>query len=451
MKKSRFHFWAVIFILSIVLCARESNADSGAKFSVSPDSGAALLLPLLEGAKKSIYLNVYILTNKEVVQKLINKAAQGVSVTVLLEGDPVPNFSASSREVADSLSQGFADRGHGNGKILVMTGNHRQIQRRFVYDHAKYVVVDDESIVISSENITTHAFPSTQTSSGSRGWQVLLENPTLASTLKNIFLSDTDPSNADIVSYETFSARQVPTGNAVAEAVAATDRTVDVFPMGTGTVTNAELCMSPRSLQCMLDFIRSAQKTLVMEHLSMPLHWTHDPGEEKEGGVINPILQEIVAAANRGVHVKFLVNNEKSFGGGKNNGGSDTGETGDIPRSFLPIGNILESFFAPLGRKPGEDTFSKEKNIDTINWLKSTATEKGLAIEANLFDAKALQVSYVHNKGMVADGTRVFVSSINGTENSVMRNREMAVAIDSADAGKYYGAVFEYDWLKSNH
>ena len=35
---------------------------------------------------------------------------------------------------------------------------------------------------------------------------------------------------------------------------------------------------------------------------------------------------------------------------------------------------------------------------------------------------------------MIADGKRVFVSSINGTRNAVMNNRETAVNLESPDA-----------------
>jgi phosphatidylserine/phosphatidylglycerophosphate/cardiolipin synthase-like enzyme len=60
-----------------------------------------------------------------------------------------------------------------------------------------------------------------------------------------------------------------------------------------------------------------------------------------------------------------------------------------------------------------------------------------------------VEVNYVHNKGMVADGSRVFVSSINGTENAIMNNREVAVSVVSPDAAQYFGKVFDTDWQLS--
>ena len=125
-------------------------------------------------------------------------------------------------------------------------------------------------------------------------------------------------------------------------------------------------------------------------------------------------MEELLAAAKRGVKVRVLLNDDNSFG---DDGGNSS-----------PV----------------------EKNITTVNYLNAEAQKAALPLQAATFDYKKIEVGYVHNKGMVADGSRVFVSSINGTENAIMNNREVAVNVTSTDAAKYYADVFNLDWSLSS-
>jgi phosphatidylserine/phosphatidylglycerophosphate/cardiolipin synthase-like enzyme len=57
-----------------------------------------------------------------------------------------------------------------------------------------------------------------------------------------------------------------------------------------------------------------------------------------------------------------------------------------------------------------------------------------------------MNVTYIHNKGALVDGTQVLISSINWNENSVEHNRETAAIVESADVNQYYDQLFETDW-----
>ncbi|MFH1263821.1 MAG: phospholipase D-like domain-containing protein, partial [Pseudomonadota bacterium] len=52
----------------------------------------------------------------------------------------------------------------------------------------------------------------------------------------------------------------------------------------------------------------------------------------------------------------------------------------------------------------------------------------------------------IHNKGFLADDRFALVSSINGTQNSVMNNRELGILLDSPDAAQYFKMAFNADW-----
>ena len=70
-------------------------------------------------------------------------------------------------------------------------------------------------------------------------------------------------------------------------------------------------------------------------------------------------------------------------------------------------------------------------------------------IQARVADVKAMGVDYIHNKGVIVDGVRTLISSINWDANAVLKNREAAVVIDSPDVGAYYSKIFDGDWTAS--
>jgi len=51
-----------------------------------------------------------------------------------------------------------------------------------------------------------------------------------------------------------------------------------------------------------------------------------------------------------------------------------------------------------------------------------------------------------HNKGIIADGRIVLVSSINYSDNSIENNREAGVIIEHEGIAQWYQEVFDFDW-----
>ncbi len=52
----------------------------------------------------------------------------------------------------------------------------------------------------------------------------------------------------------------------------------------------------------------------------------------------------------------------------------------------------------------------------------------------------------IHAKGLVIDGDRAFVGSINWNNNSLRNNREVGLMLHGNEVGEYYQTVFEKDW-----
>lgn len=114
-----------------------------AKLLVEPKSGVRPLTRILDHAQRTIFVECYILTDRSVIRALERASAQGVNVYVLLEPHPF-GLGTQPVRVADEL------RAAG---ISV-----RWSSPSFALTHAKFIVVDDRVVVISTANLSHAAF-----------------------------------------------------------------------------------------------------------------------------------------------------------------------------------------------------------------------------------------------------------------------------------------------------
>lgn len=404
---------AFVFTLVLAQALPAAAKEGDAAFSVSPDSAFIGLTTALTEAKETIDVNIYMFTSKNIAAVLSTKAEQGVKIRLLVEGEPHGGtVFPAVKQVLDQINESFKGK---NAKLFVMTSNgDKANKRRYVFNHAKYVIVDGKKVFVSSDNFTGSAFPDpsrTIFEGGTRGWQVLLENSKVAADLEAIFEEDLN-GKTDVLPYEKAVIR-VNDPNNGSPLPKREKRTAQSFGIELGRASKGSVCASPKSEKCIVDFIRSAKSEINVEHASLPYYWKpYANGAIAKTGPMSPIVIELLAAAKRGVKVKILVNDDKTFAGDDNTDDKDV----ELSNAF------------------------------SVEQLNKEAAQQRLPLEAALFSAKNTQTSYVHNKGMIADGKRVFVSSINGTQNSVENNREIAVAVESEDGARYFGEVFGFDW-----
>ena len=72
-----------------------------------------------------------------------------------------------------------------------------------------------------------------------------------------------------------------------------------------------------------------------------------------------------------------------------------------------------------------------------------------MGLEAKLADLDSLGLAKVHNKGLVVDGKKVLITSLNWNAHSIY-NREAGVIIDNSAIASFYDQVFLYDWNASS-
>lgn len=136
---------------------------------IEPGDGRSPLLDEIAAAKKSIDLEVYIVTDEIILQALEAAQKRGVAVRVILEEHP---FGGEGRqpEVFARLEQ---------AGIAVRWGN-----PVFRFSHIKAMVVDDAAAVIMNLNLTASAF------SQNREFAVVTNRPAAVRTAAAVFESD---------------------------------------------------------------------------------------------------------------------------------------------------------------------------------------------------------------------------------------------------------------------
>ncbi len=181
------------------------------KLFVEPDTGESVILDAINTAHRSIWLEMYLLTDTSIIQALENAAHRKVDVRVMLE--PAPYGGGSPQDVLDELKL---------AGITVKTTS-----PDFTLTHEKGMVIDGNTAFIMSCNFTYSALNGTN-----REYGVI---DTLAQDVQSV----TDIFNADW------------------------NRTLP-------HITNASLVISPtNSRTALTTLIMSAKKTLILEEEEM--------------------------------------------------------------------------------------------------------------------------------------------------------------------------------------
>lgn len=89
--------------------------------------------------------------------------------------------------------------------------------------------------------------------------------------------------------------------------------------------------------------------------------------------------------------------------------------------------------------------YVRDENREFADTVSTLASTENLDIEVKLVDDTD-RFDRIHAKGLIVDEETVVVGSINWNNNSLRKNREMAVIIHDEGAASYFLGVFEGDW-----
>ena len=226
----------------------------------------------IETANRRILLAGYTFTSGSIADALIDAHRRGVDVTVLIDGSPVGGTPKRQLQTLDRLSEAGID--------VVVSGGQRA---RYRYHHAKYAVVD-QSAVVMTENWK----PSGVGGKASRGWGVILDDPTVADHLATVYAADV----------EGFDAHDWTNRSPEGQPVSPADGEFPPrFEPAVSNASTARVIVAPDNADAAVEsLLAEANDSILIQQVSI----------EEDG----PLLAAALAAAERGVTVNILLGSE---------------------------------------------------------------------------------------------------------------------------------------------
>lgn len=366
----------------------------------APESSYVVLTELLARAEERIDLNVYDFTLLPIARQLAAAARRGVQVRLLMEAGSMARLSNQERYVARLVREA-------GGEVRWMVNDPgRGVHGRYVFNHAKYGVIDGKSVFVQSENMVRHGVPQ-DPSFGNRGWGVIVEDRGLAAYLSRVFASDWVPAYGDSVEYKPGTPLgPPPDGFEPEDGVLRGDYPHPFPPLSVrGPVQVTPVLAPDHALlesKGVIGLMRQARESLYIEQQYVHLHWGDVDGAPEL--TPNIYLTEAIAAARRGVRVRIL---------------------------------LSDAYLDPENAKD---------NTRTVAYVNALARQSGLDMEARIVRSDVTLFEKIHNKGIIVDERKVLVSSINWSRNSPTNNREVSLLIDHPEVGRYFSDLFIYDW-----
>jgi len=386
---------------------------------IAPDHAFEVVSQTIARARRTISVEVYALRHPDLVTALVQKAREGVSVTVFLEGRQVGVGVSDPRWQQELWACREIEAAGGRCWFMIHETDDR-IFNRYSYLHAKFLVVDDDWALVTSQNLSVSGLPSDDKSNGtcgSRGVVLATNAPAVVARAAQVFRLDLDPAHHnDLLRWNTaYTDTYGPPVVTYTPELTVPDCTTATVhfpdPLTVGGTFGFALLTAPeaalRRSDGLLGLVGRAgpEDGVYVEQLYEYVDWGTSPGDDP-----NLRLEAYIAAARRGATVRILLN-----------GGS-------------------------FGRPDyGND------NVATVAYVNRIARAEGLDLEAAIGDPTRYGI---HNKMVLVwlhdEGGYAHIGSINGSETSSKLNREMAVQVRSDAVYAYLKEMFDLDWQWSH-
>ncbi len=368
----------------------EGGVDVTPMISPGPEA-LVQLIEWLDGATTSIDVQMYELMSVHIAQALLRAELRGVDVTLLLEDSPLD-------ETVDlEMMHGYAQFLSQSGVDVRLIGSDDEInaQSPYRYLHAKIAVRDGSSIWIGSGNWKDSSFPIGD-AQGNRERGVFVHHTEFATEVlermkydANISLPHVRKWSEDDGSFKAVDGWIMPNADPLPP-----EQSVSFPP--TIQVERAKLLTCPdECVEGIVKLIEEAEHSLDISVQGLSLKW------ESEWGV-NPIIEAIELAAERGVRVRLLHNGYYM---------------NDDVRA------VIQRFNIEWNETLGHDTSAILMNVDP-------------------------SIQKLHDKTLLIDNEVTVLGSLNFAPSAFLRNREHMIVLNSDDLTEWFGRIFEEDWFR---
>jgi uncharacterized repeat protein (TIGR01451 family) len=382
---------------------------------IAPDNAFDVVSQTIARAQRSISIEVYSLRHPEIVTALVQKAQAGVSVTVLLEGQQAV-MSHDDPQWQQELWACREIESAGGQCWFMIHDTDVRVFNRYDYLHAKFIIVDDEWVLIMSQNLTVSGLPSDDKSNGtygSRGVVLATNAPSMIARASQVFALDLDPArHNDLLRWSSaLTGTYGPPVITYTPQLVVSDYTTTsvgfLTPLTVSGSVDFELFTAPeaalRQSDALLGLVSRAGTgdEIYVQQMYEYADWGESPASDP-----NLRLEAYIDAARAGAKVRIMLN-KGTFGG--------------------------PNFGTP--------------NTATVAYVNQIASDEGLDLEAVLCDPT---VYGIHNKMVLVwlddVGGYVHIGSINGSESSNKVNREIAIQLQSDEVYAYLKEMFDLDW-----
>jgi phosphatidylserine/phosphatidylglycerophosphate/cardiolipin synthase-like enzyme len=352
------------------------------KTFISPDCSYKIIVDELRNATKSIYFNIYEFTNPFLCDKLVEALKRNVSVKIFLEGSPIGGIDQREIFILNKIK-------NNGGKVrLIVNDKQNNIFARYTFNHGKYLIIDNNTVIVESCNWVKTGIPIDPTF-GNREWGIVVRNRTLANYFLKVFLDDWNPHRCDSYCFDDMDF-SIPTDFFIDKTIfKGSYKPQYKTKQFLGNFTAIPVFSPDTSERTICDLIESANKSIYIQQLYIYKNW---------GNKINPFVKRLINKSNQGIDIKVILNYNPYY----------------------------------------------EATNEKCNYTKKYFEEHGIKVK--FLYTNWSYFTNVHNKGMIVDNKSVLIASINWNENSVTRNREAGIIIENEEIASYYVEVFLYDW-----
>ena len=378
--------------------------------AIAPDNAFEAIVGEIARAQTSLDIQALTFENVAIGEALIRAVNRGVAVTVLLEGSPAGGIPDQEKYICQQLETA------GGRCWFMINDSSLRIFDRYRFLHAKFILVDGQRVIISSENLSPNSLPGDDKSDGTwgrRGVVLITDAPGVVSHVQQLFDLDFDIGSHVDISGTAYVGPPPPGFTPDLESGGVTYTVRYTTPAAFNGTFAFELVQSPenslRDQDGLLGLVNraGAGDTILVQQLSERPYWgpsTSNPTDDP-----NPRLEAYIDAARRGARVRLL----------------------------------LDAFF--------DDENSAVSNTATCVYVKTVAGDEALDLACALGNPAGLGI---HNKMVLAklNGRGyVHVGSLNGTEQSSKGNRELALQVQSDGAYALLAEMFNRDWPHRNY
>jgi cardiolipin synthase A/B len=145
------------------------GANTNTVVFTQPESGEKPILDAINSAQKEILIEVYLLSDKQIISALETAKLRGVDVRVLLEQHPFGGSGLNPKAKLELESKG----------VLVKWSN-----PKFSLTHEKAIVIDNSKVFVLNQNLTASSFTK------NREYDVLDTNPEDVLQARQTFIND---------------------------------------------------------------------------------------------------------------------------------------------------------------------------------------------------------------------------------------------------------------------